>query len=1058
METPQYTYYAFISYKREDEKWAKWLQDKLEHYKFPTNLNGRTDLPKSIRPTFRDVTDLSPEPLEQAINNALCNSEWLIVVCSPRSAKSPWVCKEAQTFIDLGREDHIIPFVIEGNPFSNDTATECYPEALLNLTGSKELLAANINEMGRDAAAIKVVSRMFNLRFDALWQRHEREARNHRNWIIALVAAIVFVVLVIAGYILFLNKQLKTERNEAITARKLAEQERDRAEEEKARANQEQIRAEIAEDSIRTQYNVIRKTNTDLTQAYADLNIANNDLIRSNRELTLSQIKIYCKSAIKHIEQKDFFTAQSIIINAQKLYENLKNPDYIPELEQALRAFNSSMNVTVSFLQSINKGKFQHAYLGDYDNYYIREDGKIHKYDLKGGDTKEIVFPVSDIDKGRYLSDCEHDNVVYSCSDSLIRCHNLISHNDVLLTKRDSVEEFNFVVIDQNRILGYDKKDSLFKVFNIKDSVVNVNTLHLTIPYYNRTSISVHGDSLFYRLRNELVIWSISKDKLKHRFSLLTENNSSYNNIDIEYNPLTSEFYIFPTRNPEGKIYVLPSVYNPQKRSYLIGTNKSDSFDEENLTYESSLDICSFDYNLNIFHNDTLISHSNDTITDFNRNFSTSNFLRKYQMNKPHIIVTNKSINRFYLSYEGNYFCTKADDSTWDFWTTKKMEKICSERFPDAYYLDFMNHDHNFVLYYQGKLVFYSLTEKDIIPKYSLLSPDGNYTIKEDYNYNSHKWTYSYTLTNVHTNEPIASLELKNRCKIWDISCNNRYILYTQEVCDTIIVDGIMQHTNCDSISVCHYDTHNGQKTTFRLKAYGYGDSGIEAKLSKDGLSLLVKTLTEDEEYDSYILYNTFTKQARTYRIYKRFNDNIWNKTVLHPCGNEFVTHLYAPAVGIDDVEIYNINQKYLVDLTISSESPTATSYNSTGDKIIIGYENGNVRIWGNLSKEPTNYLLAENSGSIRCVDFDETETYALAVINGERNTNSVLDSKYYLKIWHVPTKTIVETIPLTDYVKEAHFLTGSNSGILINKSFVVPFPTLDILYNNIKSRTMTQE
>ena len=31
-------YYAFISYKREDEKWAKWLQDKLEHYKFPENV------------------------------------------------------------------------------------------------------------------------------------------------------------------------------------------------------------------------------------------------------------------------------------------------------------------------------------------------------------------------------------------------------------------------------------------------------------------------------------------------------------------------------------------------------------------------------------------------------------------------------------------------------------------------------------------------------------------------------------------------------------------------------------------------------------------------------------------------------------------------------------------------------------------------------------------------------------------------------------------------------------------------------------------------------------
>jgi len=68
-------YYAFISHKREDEKWAKWLQDKLEHYKFPTNLNGRTDLPKNIRPTFRDVTDLEPGLLAEKIDTALRNSE-----------------------------------------------------------------------------------------------------------------------------------------------------------------------------------------------------------------------------------------------------------------------------------------------------------------------------------------------------------------------------------------------------------------------------------------------------------------------------------------------------------------------------------------------------------------------------------------------------------------------------------------------------------------------------------------------------------------------------------------------------------------------------------------------------------------------------------------------------------------------------------------------------------------------------------------------------------------------------------------------------------------------
>ncbi len=218
-------YYAFISYKREDEKWAKWLQDKLEHYKFPTNLNGRTDLPKNIRPTFRDVTDLKPGLLAEEINNALHNSQWLIVVCSPRAAKSPWVCKEAQTFIDLGRADHIIPFVIEGNPFSNDTATECYPEALLNLTGSKELLAANIDEMGRDAAAIKVVACMFNLRFDTLWQRYEREQRRKRWMWMGGFLLLALLGIGIGAYFVRQNRtienqniQLENERNNVLRA------------------------------------------------------------------------------------------------------------------------------------------------------------------------------------------------------------------------------------------------------------------------------------------------------------------------------------------------------------------------------------------------------------------------------------------------------------------------------------------------------------------------------------------------------------------------------------------------------------------------------------------------------------------------------------------------------------------------------------------------------------------------------------------------------------------------------------------------------------------------
>ena len=325
-------YYSFISYKREDEKWAKWLQDKLEHYKFPTNLNGRTDLPKQIRPTFRDVTDLKPGLLAEEINNALLNSEWLIVVCSPRAAKSPWVCKEAQTFIDLGRADHIIPFVIEGNPFSNDTATECYPDALLNLTGSRELLAANINEMGRDAAVIKVVARMFGLRFDTLWQRHEKEKRRRRNWIIAAVTAFVFTILCIAGYILLLNKQLESEKAEAIKARDIAKQERNRAENEKNRANKEMFRAKLAEDSINQQYGII-------VQQRDSIRRSNNELKQSQRAILQSQSIFVSGKAIDTVRGNSYL-ARKIAI--QMLPQKLDTPDrpYTSESELLLRTAN----------------------------------------------------------------------------------------------------------------------------------------------------------------------------------------------------------------------------------------------------------------------------------------------------------------------------------------------------------------------------------------------------------------------------------------------------------------------------------------------------------------------------------------------------------------------------------------------------------------------------------------------------------------------------------------------------------------------------------------------
>lgn len=190
-----YRYYAFISYKREDEKWAKWLQKKLEYYRIPLSVRQNDiRIPKKIRPVFKDTTDLTPGILTEEIRKALETSNYLIVICSPRSANSVWVSKEVKYFIEQGKTDHIIPFIIEGTPNAEDPEKECYPEELRNLPKEDQILGVNIKEMGREAASIKVVAKMFGLRFDTLWQRYKK-----RRHLIILLTSLAGAILVAAG-------------------------------------------------------------------------------------------------------------------------------------------------------------------------------------------------------------------------------------------------------------------------------------------------------------------------------------------------------------------------------------------------------------------------------------------------------------------------------------------------------------------------------------------------------------------------------------------------------------------------------------------------------------------------------------------------------------------------------------------------------------------------------------------------------------------------------------------------------------------------------------------
>lgn len=193
-------YFAFISYQREDQKWAIWLRNQLEHYKIPTNVTKSAHIiNSSLCPIFVDVNDLVAGNLSEMINDSLVKSKFLIVICSPKAAKSSWVNKEVETFIELGRTEFIIPFVVDGTPFSN-YAEEVFPPALSSLLRSlpieQEAISISVKERGREASVVTIASRMLGVNYDLLWSYH-----NKRKWLSPLRALSTPIRIVLKRFV-----------------------------------------------------------------------------------------------------------------------------------------------------------------------------------------------------------------------------------------------------------------------------------------------------------------------------------------------------------------------------------------------------------------------------------------------------------------------------------------------------------------------------------------------------------------------------------------------------------------------------------------------------------------------------------------------------------------------------------------------------------------------------------------------------------------------------------------------------------------------------------------
>ncbi|MCM1191563.1 MAG: TIR domain-containing protein [Butyrivibrio sp.] len=263
----KYKYDAFISYRHTelDRFAAENLHRQMEAFRLPGKLSGKTGERTKVERVFRDKDELPlTDNLEDPIMKALAESEYLIVICSPRLRESLWCRKEIETFIRIHGREKVLAVLIEGEPadsfpeellYAEDTVTE--PDgSIRKVRRAVEPLAADIRGRSRRemlkmlrTEKLRLLAPMFSLNYDDLRQRH-RERRMKRILKAALATAAVFLCFGAFSTAMALRIQSQNRQ---------LEEQKERLEEQKGQLEEQAAALQEQSDEIRLQNEALLK-------------------------------------------------------------------------------------------------------------------------------------------------------------------------------------------------------------------------------------------------------------------------------------------------------------------------------------------------------------------------------------------------------------------------------------------------------------------------------------------------------------------------------------------------------------------------------------------------------------------------------------------------------------------------------------------------------------------------------------------------------------------------------------------------------------------------------
>lgn len=217
-------YDAFICYRhgKTDSRAALALQKNLEHFRPPRGLLRGSGISsgRAFQRVFIDEGELSScADMGGQIREALKNSAWLIVICSPATPGSPWVKEEIDTFLQYHDRSRILAILTEGEPEVS------FPDRLLaGPRGQTEVLAADargkdlkdILKRLRGDALLKLAAPMLGTTYDSLKQRHKMR-------LLQQITAAACMVMAITGAFLAYAVRQNHRIQEELTHTKISE-------------------------------------------------------------------------------------------------------------------------------------------------------------------------------------------------------------------------------------------------------------------------------------------------------------------------------------------------------------------------------------------------------------------------------------------------------------------------------------------------------------------------------------------------------------------------------------------------------------------------------------------------------------------------------------------------------------------------------------------------------------------------------------------------------------------------------------------------------------------